>query len=113
MITLCPACGHSLASLEAFRVGELFIDKGGAFVWWRSHVVPLTTSERLMVIALARADGNPIRHDILSETVGSDSENPVDVVNVFLTRARAKFRAVDPEFDNIETVRGAGVRWRQ
>ena len=109
--SVCPNCGYALEPLAAFSLGDLFIDKGGAFVWWRKRPVPLTTAERLIVTTLARADGVPVRHDILAESTGSESEDPDNCAAVLISRVKRKFREVDAAFRCIETVRGQGVRW--
>lgn len=99
---------------QAFRLGDLFVDKAGIAVWWREHVVPLTAGERLIILALAAADGAPIRRLILAEIIGSEeAANPENVIAVLLNRINAKFREIDPAFDCIENVRGQGLRWRQ
>jgi DNA-binding response OmpR family regulator len=112
MIGCCPSCGASLTAFASFAVGRLFVDKGGAVIWWNERPVQLTASERLIVIALARADGVPVKRDILAEVAGSESDNPDNCVDVLLCRAKAKFRAIDPNFDRIETIHGQGIRWR-
>lgn len=111
-LACCPNCGTNLSSFDATRFGNLFIDKGSAFIWWRERPVPLTPSERLIVTALARADGAPIARHILADAAGSDSDAPAGVANVHLTRIKSKFRRLDAGFDHIESVRGMGVRWR-
>lgn len=108
----CPMCGCSLKALDAFRLGRLFVDKGGAFIWWVEKPVHLTAAERLIVIALARADGVPVKRDVLADAAGSETDNPDNCADVLLCRAKKKFRDVDPFFDRIESVPGLGVRWR-
>lgn len=112
MIGNCPHCGISLAALGAFHLGPLFVDKGGAFIWWKKVPIPLTLAEKLMVIALARAGGNPVGRHILAECAGSESDSPANAVAVMISRANRKFRAIDPAFDQIQSVRGMGLRWR-
>lgn len=110
--TVCHNCGASLEPLEPFSLGKLFVDKAGAHIWWGEKPVPLTTAERIIVIALARADGAVMRRAALAEITGSESENPQNIVAVYVSRASAKFREIDPAFDRIENVHGAGLRWR-
>lgn len=109
--TTCPNCGWSLATLDPLRSGELFIDKGGAHVWWGKSVIPLTASERLILIALVRADGAPMKREVLADVVGYDGDAPAQLVAVYASRIRRRFKAVDRSFDQIETVRGSGLRW--
>lgn len=110
--TICPHCGFSLGSLDAIRIDALLIDRGGSHVWWREHVVKLTLAERLILIAIVRADGAPVRRTALAEASGYDGEAPEQCVAVLLHRIRKAFRKVDPAFDRIESIQRAGVRWR-
>lgn len=109
---VCPNCGFDLAKIEAFRIGPLFVDTGGARIWWRESPVRLTPSQRLIVSALARAGGAPIRKHILAEIVGHEGEQPENTVAVQVTRTNRAFHWVDPSFDRIENVRGSGLRWK-
>lgn len=97
----------------AFKLGSLFVDQSAVAVWWAEHVVPLTAGERLMVSAIARAEGQPIKRIILAEIVGcEDTQDPENSIAVMLSRINAKFREIDSAFDRIENVRGQGLRWR-
>ena len=110
--TVCTCCGHMDAS-QSFRLGDLFVDRAGVAIWWQDHVVPLTAGERLLVMALAAAEGIPLGRLVLAEIIGSNEcINPENVVAVLLSRINGKFHAIDPAFDRIENVRGQGVRWR-
>lgn len=110
--TVCPNCGTALEPLNAYRIGRLFVDKGGAFIWWGPHVVPLTVSERLIVTTIARADGIPVRRDILADVTGYEGDEPENLAATYLCRINAKFHAIDPDFDQIENVWGVGLRWK-
>lgn len=109
--TLCPHCGHDLNG-EPFQLGKLFVDRASAHVWWGDRPVQLTASERLIVVALAKADGAIIRRHVLAEVIGNDTDDPSNTIAVFISRIRAKFRAIDSAFDLIENVWGQGIRWR-
>lgn len=112
MATLCPHCGFDLESIKPFTVGKLFVDAAGAFVWWGKSIVPLTAAERLIVVALARADGVPIKREVLAEISGYEGDHPENIVAVQVSRANKRFREVDPDFNRIENVHGAGLRWK-
>jgi DNA-binding response OmpR family regulator len=101
-----------LTLLETLKVGPLTVQHGGAIILWRDRVVRLTPARRLLVAALARAAGAPIRRYILAEAIGYDGDQPDCNVAVHLSRTRQAFRAVDFEFDQIENVHGCGLRWR-
>jgi DNA-binding response OmpR family regulator len=110
--SVCPRCGYALEALEAFTLGSLGVEASGAAVWWSGHPVPLTTAERLVLIAIVRAGGNTVTRDVLAECEGYDGDRPENNTNVLVHRIKKAFLAIDRTFDRIETVRGQGIRWR-
>ena len=112
MPSCCPNCGFNIVRAMPFRLGKLFIDKSDSAVWWGDKVVPLTTSKRLIVAALARAHGSPLSRACLAELEGYEGDEPVKTASTLICQIRKAFRSIDPSFDRIETVWGQGVRWR-
>lgn len=74
------------------------------------HEVPLTVTEFWMVHALLRHPG----HVKSREQLMREAQVVVDdaTVTSHVKRIRRKFEQVDPGFDEIDTVHGAGYRWR-
>lgn len=108
----CPNCGHDIEPLADFRLGDLQVERSAMSILWRWQHVTLTCTQRLMVAALAQADGEIIRKPVLAEITGYEGDDPENIVDVGLTRIRRAFRLVDPEFDMIETIWGQGLRWK-
>ncbi len=79
-------------------------------VTWKDEPVPLTVTEFWMVHTLARFPGHVKSRDQLMD----DANVVVDgsTITSHVKRIRKKFMAVDPDFDGVETVHGAGYRWR-
>ena len=79
-------------------------------VSWNGEEVPLTVTEFWMVHALARHPG----HVKSREQLMREAQIVVDdaTVTSHVKRMRKKFIAIDPNFDEIDTVHGAGYRWR-
>jgi len=79
-------------------------------VTWRERPVPLTVTEFWIVHSLARRPGHVKSRDQLM----SDANVLVDdaTVTSHVKRIRRKFQSIDPGFDAIDTVYGAGYRWR-
>ncbi len=77
---------------------------------WKDTPVPLTVTEFWMVHTLARFPGHVKSRDQLMD----DANVVVDASTItsHIKRIRKKFVAVDPSFDWIDTVHGAGYRWR-
>jgi hypothetical protein len=112
----CPNCGLDLDVFEQFECGHLTVI-GNAVVYWRGRRVPLSVTERLLLIALARAGGAWVAHYVLADAIGYEGPTPSKLLDVHFCRLRQKFRAVDPAFDQVEREnRGChsegSARWR-
>jgi len=98
--------------LEADRLeqGQLSLEVDSMRVYWDNQQVPLTVTEFWMVHTLARFPGHVKTRDQLMD----DANVVVDASTItsHIKRIRKKFHAVDPGFDEIDTVHGAGYRWR-
>jgi two-component system, OmpR family, response regulator len=91
---------HGPLSLEAERMR----------VTWNDEEVPLTVTEFWMVHTLVRFPGHVKSRDQLmreAQVVVDDA-----TITSHIKRIRKKFLAIDPAFDAIDTVHGAGYRWR-
>ncbi len=92
------------------RHGPLKLETERMQVSWNSQPVPLTVTEFWMVHALVRHPG----HVKSREQLMSAAELVVDETTItsHIKRMRKKFIAIDPKFDAIDTVHGAGYRWQ-
>ncbi|MFN3842914.1 MAG: proteobacterial dedicated sortase system response regulator [Rehaibacterium terrae] len=79
-------------------------------VAWNGSDVPLTVTEFWMVHALVRHPG----HVRSREQLMREAQIVVDdaTITSHIKRIRRKFQAIDLTFDEIDTVHGAGYRWR-
>ena len=79
-------------------------------VTWNGVEVPLTVTEFWMVHTLVRHPGHVKNRDQLMR----DAQVVVDdaTITSHIKRIRKKFLALDASFDSIETVHGAGYRWK-
>lgn len=108
--TVCPNCGTDLERFAPISRGDLAVAPHE--VRWKGRRIDLSPSRRIIVTAIARADGVPVAMMALAEATGSsDCNDPCGLVAVHLTHIRKAFRAVDPAFAGLETVRATGVRW--
>ena len=94
---------------EIRHVGKLSIDVDRVQVCWDSHPIDLTLTEFWIVNALAKRPGHVKTRDQLMD----DAKVFVDdtTITSHIKRVRKKFRAIDANFDCIETVYGMGYRW--
>lgn len=113
MIATCPNCCFDLSPFEPIVRGDLSIPDRVTFRW-QGHDLQLTPQQRLILLAIIRADGEIVKRTALMEAIGLDTDDrdPSNSADVQLSRVRAAFREIDPLFDSIETVRGEGLRWR-
>ncbi len=75
--------------------------------------VVVTVTEFRMLEALATRAGMVLSRDRLLEIVrGDDSVVAERIIDTYVRRLRRKLEAVDASFDRIETVIGAGYRWK-
>lgn len=90
--------------------GDLILELESMSSKWRGRPVQLTVTEFWMVHTLARFPGHVKTRDQLMD----DANVVVDASTItsHIKRIRKKFLAVDDGFDEIETVHGAGYRWR-
>ena len=91
-------------------VGPLELDTARLVCSWDGRVVALTLTEFWMVNSLARRAGHVKDRDQLMQ----DCQLFVDghTVTSHIKRIRKKFKALDSNFDRIDTVYGMGYRWR-
>lgn len=90
--------------------GSLALASERMRVTWRDVEVPLTVTEFWMVHALVRHPGHVKSRDQLMR----DAQVLVDdaTITSHIKRIRKKFLAIDPAFDAIDTIHGAGYRWK-
>lgn len=99
-----------MAADSVHEDGALRIEAERMRVLWNGSEVPLTVTEFWMVHTLARFPG----HVKSREQLMRDAQVVVDdqTITSHIKRIRKKFIAIDPAFDAIDTVHGAGYRWR-
>lgn len=101
------------------EVGDLHLDRESRRATWRGERVDLTVGEYAIVEGLAERAGRDVAardlYDLVHDrnfAIGEGDDGWRANMRTFVKRIRQKFRAVDPEFDRIETYPGFGYRWR-
>ena len=103
-----PQCSE-----QVFALGSLQIDVERLELHYAQERVETTLTELRLVETLARRAGRVLTRAQILETVrGDDSVVAERIVDTYVRRIRQKLVAIDPSFDRIETVIGAGYRWR-
>jgi two-component system, OmpR family, response regulator ChvI len=92
--------------------GRLIMDPARHKVLWDELGVSLTVTEFLILEALAQRPGVVKSRNQLLDIAYSDDVYVDDrTIDSHIKRIRRKFRAVDPQFDSIETLYGVGYRF--
>ncbi|MCQ8782211.1 response regulator transcription factor [Mangrovibrevibacter kandeliae] len=94
--------------------GQLVMDQERHTCTWKSHPVTLTVTEFLILHSLAQRPGVVKSRDALMDAA-YDEQVYVDdrTIDSHIKRLRKKFKAIDDDFDMIETLYGVGYRFRE
>ena len=96
------------------RRGELVLDPARHVCTWKSRSVPLTVTEFLILKSLAARPGHVKSRDQLMDAAYGEHIYVDDrTIDSHIKRLRKKFRMIDPEFLQIETLYGVGYRYRE
>lgn len=94
--------------------GDLVLDSDRHVCTWKGDPVSLTVTEFLLIKALAQRPGHVKNRDQLMDAAYGESIYVDDrTIDSHIKRLRKKFRVVDGEFAQIETLYGVGYRYRE
>ncbi|MGE3622512.1 MAG: response regulator transcription factor [Bdellovibrionales bacterium] len=94
--------------------GDLVLDGARHVCNWKGQAVDLTVTEFLLVKALAQRPGHVKSRDQLMDAAYGESIYVDDrTIDSHIKRLRKKFKVVDPEFSQIETLYGVGYRYKE
>ncbi|HJN72650.1 MAG TPA: response regulator transcription factor [Myxococcota bacterium] len=107
------AARASDTSGKQVTAGRLSLDPDRLEVRYAEALLVTTVTEFRLLSALASRPGIVLSRDRLMELArGDDSVVAERIIDTYVRRLRRKLEVVDPGFDEIETVIGAGYRWR-
>ena len=99
---------------QAIVRGDLVLDPARHLCAWRGDAVNLTVTEFLILKALAQRPGHVKSRDQLMDAAYGEHIYVDDrTIDSHIKRLRKKFREVDNEFAQIETLYGVGYRYRE
>jgi two-component system response regulator ChvI len=94
--------------------GDLVLDSSRHSCVWKEKPVNLTVTEFLLVKALAQRPGHVKNRDQLMDAAYGESIYVDDrTIDSHIKRLRKKFKEVDPDFSQIETLYGIGYRYKE
>ena len=99
---------------KSLERGQLVMDQERHTCTWKGEPVTLTVTEFLILHSLAQRPGVVKSRDALMDSA-YDEQVYVDdrTIDSHIKRLRKKFKAVDDDFDMIETLYGVGYRFRE
>lgn len=94
--------------------GNLVLDDSRHLCTWKGRAVDLTVTEYMLVKALAQRPGHVKNRDQLIDMAYGENIYVDDrTIDSHVKRIRKKFRVVDDEFSQIETLYGVGYRYKE
>ena len=107
------ANGNGKADTARLERGDLLLDAERHDCLWQNRPVNLTVTEFLILESLAQRPGVVKSRDALMDAAYDDQIYVDDrTIDSHIKRLRRKFRAVDDQFDAIETLYGVGYRYK-
>lgn len=105
----------SAASKENLVVrGDLILDGARHLCTWKGKEVPLTVTEFLLVKSLAARPGHiKSRDQLIDAAYGENIYIDDRTIDSHVKRMRKKFKDIDQDFAQIETLYGAGYKYRE
>src|SRR5262245_21689458 len=109
-----PKPGTAQQLARSLERGQLVMDQERHTCTWKGEPVTLTVTEFLILHSLAQRPGVVKSRDALMDSA-YDEQVYVDdrTIDSHIKRLRKKFKAVDDDFDMIETLYGVGYRFRE
>ena len=99
---------------DAIHRGELILDPSRHLCTWRGRKVDLTVTEFLLLQALAQRPGHVKNRDQLIDAAYGEQIYVDDrTIDSHVKRLRKKFKDIDTDFGEIETLYGIGYRYRE
>ena len=93
--------------------GELILDPNRHLCTWKGGPVELTVTEFLLLKSLAQRPGHVKSRDQLMDSAYGENIYVDDrTIDSHIKRLRKKFKAIDADFNQIETLYGVGYRYR-
>jgi two-component system response regulator ChvI len=98
---------------ESLTRGDLTLDSARHLCTWKGQPVDLTVTEFLLLKSLASRPGHVKSRDQLMDAAYGEHIYVDDrTIDSHIKRLRKKFRVLDGEFAQIETLYGVGYRYR-
>ncbi len=96
------------------QIGALTLDDDRHICTWQGHEINLSVTEYLLLKALAERPGLVKSRDQLMDLAyGEDIYIDDRTIDSHIKRVRQKFKRIDPNFNQIETIYGIGYKYKE
>jgi len=94
--------------------GNLVLDDARHLCTWKNQPLNLTVTEYLLIKSLAERPGHVKNRDQLIDMAYGENIYVDDrTIDSHIKRVRKKFKALDPEFSQVETLYGVGYKYKE
>lgn len=107
--SLCPNCGCNLRRFEPYCFGNIAID-GTGDIFFADRKLALHRNQHVILEAIILAKGRGLTRSLLADLLGNEIYD--QSIIKYIERIRSSLREIDPDFNQIETMKGfAAYRW--
>lgn len=99
-----------IANSDAVVVDELSINEESMTIKWMGKELSLTLTEFWLIESMARHPGHVKTYENMMQ-ITRQSYVERNTINGYIRRIRNKFKDIDPNFKQIQTVFGVGYKW--
>ena len=113
LFRIVDSLGRSTADMvdtDLLVIDELEIDEHSMSIRWKGQELSLTLTEFWLIESMARHPGHVKTYENMMQ-ITRQSYVERNTINGYIRRIRNKFKEVDPDFKNIQTVFGVGYKW--
>ena len=99
---------------EILTYGDLMLDRNRYLCAWSGQPLDLTVTEFLLLHALVVRPGHvKNREQLIDSAYGNQIYVDERTIDSHIKRIRKKFKKIDDDFDNIETLYGIGYKYKE
>lgn len=95
---------------DALVIDDLSINEDSMSIKWKNQELSLTLTEFWLIESMARHPGHVKTYENMMQ-ITRQSYVERNTINGYIRRIRNKFKEIDPEFKQIQTVFGVGYKW--
>jgi two-component system OmpR family response regulator len=95
---------------DTMKIDDLEINENSMSIRWKSQELSLTLTEFWLIESMARHPGHVKTYENMMQ-ITRQSYVERNTINGYIRRIRNKFKEIDSDFKNIQTVFGVGYKW--